>query len=377
MFLRSQGKAVHVNTLIRVAGVRLVRLDPREVGSFALREAILSVELELGSDAGVLSPTVHVKGGLREHEGAGVRNGGTLVHGRANGGLSKAGGAVGSSVGVAQCGATKVGLVIRVVGAVPVASEILTSLNVKGSRLLEETVGINKGVLANEGTGTGSGELLGSSKGMDGVGKSINSVSVVEGLGAKNLEEKSIASEGRAIIYVLIGLDDPDKLFHGVIEVELDLVGRGTNRLVTSELELCDEVLVGVLCHTTALVSVKEDVVNVEGSGNKGLVVRNGGGNGAASGGLDADILTSRVSKGCSSVAAQGSDGPEALVNGADIKVDLYFVVLYEPLIPPLSRYLSAVSLRSTITKMRLLQGTRLYLKSSMKLIKLLRPITI
>jgi hypothetical protein len=47
-------------------------------------------------------------------------------------------------------------------------------------------------------------------------------------------------------------------------------------------------------------------------------------------------------------VAAQGGDGPEALINGADIKVDLHFVVLYEPLIPSLSGYLSAVSLRST-----------------------------
>ena len=372
MFFRSQSKAVDVNALIRVAGVRLVRLDPREVGSFALREAVLSVELELGSDAGVLSPTVHVKGGLREHESAGIRNGGTLVHGSANGGLSKAGGAVGSSVGVAQCGATKIGLVIRVVGAVPVASEILTtSLNIKGSSLLEETVGINKGVLANERTGAGSGELLGASKGVDGVGEGINGVSVVEGLGAKNLEEKSIASEGRAVIYVLIGLDDPDELLDGVVEVELDLVRRRTNRLVTSKLELGDEVLVGILCHTTTLVSVKEHVVNVEGSSNKGLVVGDCGGDGAAGGGLSA------TGKGVSGVAAQGGDGPEALVNGADIKVDLYFVVLYEPLIPPLSRYLSAVSLRSTITKMRLLQGTRLYLKSSMKLIRLLRPITI
>jgi hypothetical protein len=125
------------------------------------------------------------------------------------------------------------------------------------------------------------------------------------------------------------------------------------------------------LCHTTALISVKEHIVNVEGSRNKRLVVGNGGGDGAASSGLGTGSI------GVASVAAQGGDGPEALVNGADIKVDLYFVVLYEPLIPPLSRYLSAVSLRSTITKMRLLQGTRLYLKSSMKLIRLLRPITI
>ena len=371
MFLRSQGKAVHVNTLIRVAGVRLVRLDPREVGSFALREAVLSVELELGSDAGVLSPTVHVKGGLREHESASIRDRGSLVLNSANDGLSKAGGAVGSSVRVAQSGASKIGLIIRVVLSAPVSSEGRFSQR-EGSSLLEETVGINERVLANEGSGVGSSsKLLGSSKGVDGVGKGINRVSVVEGLGTKNLEEEGIASEGRTVVYVLVRLDDPDKLLHGVVEVELDLVGRRTNRLVTSELELGDEVLVGILCHTTALISVKEHIVNVEGSRNKRLVVGNGGGDGAASSGLGTGSI------GVASVAAQGGDGPEALVNGADIKVDLYFVVLYEPLIPPLSRYLSAVSLRSTITKMRLLQGTRLYLKSSMKLIRLLRPITI
>ncbi len=338
MFLRSQGKAVHVNTLIRVAGVRLVRLDPREVGSFALREAVLSVELELGSDARVLSPTVHVKGGLREHESASIRDRGSLVLNSANDGLSKAGGAVGSSVRVAQSGASKIGLIIRVVLSTPVSSEGRFSQR-EGSSLLEEAIGINERVLTNEGIGSVSSKLLGSSKGVDGVGKGINRVSVVEGLGTKNLEEEGIASERRTVVYVLVRLDDPDKLLHGVVEVELDLVGGRTNRLVTSELELGDEVLVGILCHTTAFISVKEHVVNVEGSRNKRLVVGNGGGDGAASSGLDTSSI------GVASVAAQGGDGPEALVNGADIKVDLYFVVLYEPLIPPLSRYLSAVSL--------------------------------
>jgi hypothetical protein len=74
MFLRSQRKRVHIDTLIRASGVRLVRLDPREVRPFALREAVLSVKLELSSDNGVLSPTMHVQRGLREHKSAGIRN---------------------------------------------------------------------------------------------------------------------------------------------------------------------------------------------------------------------------------------------------------------------------------------------------------------
>ena len=61
-----------------------------------------------------------------------------------------------------------------------------------------------------------------------------------------------------------------------MVKVELNLVGRRTNRLVTSELELSNKILVGVLGESASLVSVKEDIVDVEGSSNKGLVVGNG-----------------------------------------------------------------------------------------------------
>jgi hypothetical protein len=71
---------------------------------------------------------------------------------------------------------------------------------------------------------------------------------------------------------------------------------------------------VGVLGHAPALVGVKEDVVNVEGGGNEGLVVS--GDDLATSGGADAGA------------AVQGANGPQALVNGADVKVDLDLVVL-------------------------------------------------
>ena len=65
----------------------------------------------------------------------------------------------------------------------------------------------------------------------------------------------------------------------------------------------------GVLRHLPALISVKEDVVNVEGGGNKGLLVRRGDRDG---------------SRGSTDAA----DGPEALANRAKIKVDLDLVVL-------------------------------------------------
>jgi len=105
------------------------------------------------------------------------------------------------------------------------------------------------------------------------VGKGIDGVGVVERLGTKDLEKGGVTQQRGTVIDVGIGLDDPDKLLTGVVEVELDLVGGGTDRLVASELELRDEVLMGVLCESTTLIGVEEDVVNIEGSSNQGLVV--------------------------------------------------------------------------------------------------------
>jgi len=104
-------------------------------------------------------------------------------------------------------------------------------------------------------------------------------------------------------------LDDPDKLLAWVVEVELNLVGGRTNGLVTSELDLLKEVLVGVLCHLAALISVKEDIVNIERGSNKGLLVGS------------RDGLSSRG-------ARKGLDSPQALTNRADVKVNLDLVVL-------------------------------------------------
>jgi hypothetical protein len=50
VFLWAKSERVNVNTFIRIAGVGLVRLDPREVRSFTLREAILAVKLELSGN---------------------------------------------------------------------------------------------------------------------------------------------------------------------------------------------------------------------------------------------------------------------------------------------------------------------------------------
>jgi hypothetical protein len=240
-------EGIHVDTSVGSTGVVLERLDDIEVGSLTLRETILSVELELGSDDGVLSPAVHVKGRLSEDEGAGIRE--TRGNSESTGLKSSESGRRTSP---------------RARGR---RSEINTS------SLLEETSGVNEAV-------RGANTVLGT-EGMDGIGKSIDGVSVVEGLGSKGLVEGVSGNQRRAVVNVGVRLNDPNKLLARVVEVELDLVGGGPNGLVSSELELLEEVLVGVLGHLPALISVEEDVVNVEGSGNKGLLVRSGDSDGS------------------------------------------------------------------------------------------------
>ena len=195
---------------------------------------------------------------------------------------------------------------------------------------------------------------------MDGVGKSINGISVVEGLGTKSAEKNSGGIQRSAVVDVGIRLDNPDQLLARMVEVEFDRVGRRTDGLITSELELFDEVFVGVLGHLASLIGIKEDIVDVERSSNKGLLIGIGDGN----------RRTVRSSK--------GADGPETFTKRTNIKIDLNFVVLYEPLVPPLSGYLSAFSHTiNYIYYVKILLGTRLYLKPSLKMINLLRPITI
>jgi hypothetical protein len=144
----------------------------------------------------------------------------------------------------------------------------------------------------------------------DGVRESVNTVSVVEGLGTEGAEEGGTTGQRRTIVDVGVGLNDKDQLLTRVVEVQLNLVGRRTDGLITSELELFDEVLVGVLGHTTTFIRVQEDVVDIEGGGDEGLVV--GGGH------TETVAVTGN----------QGGDGPQALINRTNIQVNLDFVVL-------------------------------------------------
>jgi hypothetical protein len=251
VLLGAKGEGVHVDTGIGGTGVVLEGLDHVEVRSLTLGEAVLAVKLKLGGHDRVLTPAVHVKGGLGKHEGAGIRK--------------------------------------------------------TTGRVLKDTV-VNHG-------GRG-GQVV--TEGRHRVGKSINGIGVVERLGAKGLVKSVVATLQRgAVVNVLIGLDHPHKLLTGVVEVQLDLVGGRTHRLVTSELDLLDEVLMGVLCHLSALIGIKEDIVNVERSSYQRLLVSLGGtavtGNGEkaftdrteVNVDLDLVVLKSNQRKGKSGVAAK------------------------------------------------------------------------
>ena len=168
MLFGAKGEGIQVDTGIGGAGVVLPRLNEVEVGAFALREAVLAVELQLGSDNGVLTPAVHVKSGLGKNEGAGIRESGLLLV------------AVDTEVGT-------------VVGAGSGSPEVSSAASgsggdVIGAGLGEEAAGIDDTV--------GTGHRVRAAEGVDGVGKSIHGVGVVEGLGAEQLVEQTGGIEG-------------------------------------------------------------------------------------------------------------------------------------------------------------------------------------
>ena len=278
VLLRAQGKGVHVDARVRGAGVVLVGLDHVKVRALTLREAVLAVELQLGRDDRVLTPAVHVQGGLREHKGAGVGHVGALRR--------------------AHLGSERQ---VRRAGRLP-GLGAGDDRRVRRTRHLKHTRGHNE---------VTRGRLRRATKRVDGVGQGVNGVRVVERLRTQGLEQDLGVVQGRAVVHVGVRLDNPDELLARVVEVELDLVRGGTDRLVTRELHLLNQVLVRVLGHLAALIRVQEHIVHVEGRRHQRLLVRHGGGHGARA------VL-----------GRQGLDGPEALANRADVQVDLDLVVL-------------------------------------------------
>jgi len=120
MFLRPQSKGVHVDTGVRSASVVLVRLDKVEVSTFALRETILAVKLELSGDNRVLTPAVKSERSLTEDESTGIRD-------------SRLIGAI----------LIKVGLAVSLISAA--ATPPISTSDIGSTGIMKETRSINKG----------------------------------------------------------------------------------------------------------------------------------------------------------------------------------------------------------------------------------------
>ena len=104
-----------------------------------------------------------------------------------------------------------------------------------------------------------------------------------------------------------VTLDDPDELLAWVVEVQLELVGRGGDRLTASELQNIDEVLVRDLGELATLIRVEVDVVDIERGGGETAL---------------ADTVADRV--GVRGVRVVPAD----IVEGVELEVDADLVVL-------------------------------------------------
>ena len=165
VLLGAKSEGIQVDTGIGGAGVVLPRLNEVKVSSLALREAILAVELQFGSDNGVLTPAVHVKSGLSKNEGAGVRESGLLA---------------GSNTEVPSISS----------GSGPEVSSAAagSGCDVISASLGKEAAGVDVSVSTHD--------SVRATKGVDGVGKSINCVGVVEGLGPEQLVQQTGGIQG-------------------------------------------------------------------------------------------------------------------------------------------------------------------------------------
>ena len=205
VLLRAKCEREDVNTSVGVASVVLVRLDEIEVSSFALREAILAVQLKFGSDDWVLTPAVHVKGSLGKDKDAGIRDttcgktaetctGGCTENISSVGGKSSGGG----SGGYISIGCR----------------------NISSETVSEKTIAIDYG------TSIAISRLVASTESKDGIRESINGIRVVKWLGTEGSVKSALTDERITVSDVKVRLDYPNKFLARVVEIEFDLVGR-------------------------------------------------------------------------------------------------------------------------------------------------------
>jgi len=235
VLLRAQRERVHVDTSGRRTAVVLVRLHAVEIGTLALRETVLAVELELGDFHRVLALAAHT----RVEDDLGEQ----VVNRRLE--LSHA-------------------TLVDEVGTV-VAGRLRGALS-------EERSGPRHNGTGRQRISVNSAIRLGQQRHHHALRAEV--IGVVERLGAANGRHP----QGVRAINKRVALHHPEELLHRVIEVQLDLVGRRRDRLSASVLHLLDEVLVALLGETAALLRVEVHVVNIQRRGGERLGRGAGGG---------------------------------------------------------------------------------------------------
>ena len=197
MLFGPQGKGVNVDAAVRSASVVLVRLDKVEVSAFTLRETILAVKLKLSGDNRVLTPAVKGERSLSEDESAGIRDTRVII----------------GTIAVERVSTGHIALSVVLIVAIRMVTLTppVSVSNIESASLVEETGPINE-------RASGLSNSIMATEGVDSIGKSINRVGVVEGLSTKNAVEKLVALQRRAVVNVLIGLDNPNELLNGAAQ---------------------------------------------------------------------------------------------------------------------------------------------------------------
>jgi len=241
VLLRLQGKRVHVDALGRGAAVVLERLHAGEVAALALREAVLSVELQLGNLHRVLAlaANTRLEDDLREEVVGRVLEHDALVV------------AARAEVGVEPR---------RAVERRANTRGTKTGNEVRTRRTVAERSGYAQRGAARHQRAAGQDVHHDALRG--------EVIRVVERLAAVDLRDEHLV---RRAVDERVALDDPHELLDRVVEVELDLVGRRRDRLGTRELELLNQVLVGLLGKAATLLRVQVDVVDVQRRGRERL----------------------------------------------------------------------------------------------------------
>jgi len=228
---RLKSKGVHVDTSGGDVGVALVGLDKIEVRAKTLGETVVTVELKLGTNDGVTTCTLGSKTGVVSTTGS------LVVIGKVDGGV-----VVGScTTTLGKLADTNLGgsLPSLTLGTVDLVDELGREADSRVTRL---DVGTKSGIRVKET-----------------IGLNLSVSIVVEVIGVIVPLIHSELDNG-------VTLNNPDKFLNGVVEVQFDLNILRSYRLITSELQLLNKILVRDLSKTTTLISIKVNVVDIERS---------------------------------------------------------------------------------------------------------------